>query len=171
MIHNVWHSTSVQPFYLCCHTGWFDMSNCGWNCQLAVGHNQPISHPLAVILGHLVGYDVAGRRASGSRHSIPFFSPDKRRIARQFQDLSRASNVRFGSKADIGPRPDQVRSTPKGAHRSASSWCPLSAISRRHRHSASLAVRCWRFTNQKRCAKSYPDFGENWATLSQIIWR
>ena len=35
-IHNVWHSTSVQPFYLCGDSGRVDMSNCGWNCQLAV---------------------------------------------------------------------------------------------------------------------------------------
>jgi hypothetical protein len=77
------------------------MSNCSWNCQLAVGDNQPIRHPLAVIVGRLVGYDVADRRAGGSHDSIPFFSSDKRRIARQFQDLSRASNVRFVPKADI----------------------------------------------------------------------
>jgi hypothetical protein len=78
------------------------MSNCSWNCQLAVGDNQPIPHALAVIVGRLVGYDVADRRAGGSHDSIPFFSSDKRRIARQFQDLSRASNVRFVAVGSIG---------------------------------------------------------------------
>jgi hypothetical protein len=77
------------------------MSNCSWNCQLALGDNQPIPHPLAVILGRLVDYDVASRRAGGSRDSIHFFFSDKRRIARQFQDLSRASNVRLGQKQTL----------------------------------------------------------------------
>jgi hypothetical protein len=78
MIHNVWHSTSVQPFYLCCDSGRADVPNYGWNCQLTVGDNQPIPHSLAIILGHLMGNDAAGRRASGSHDSIRFFSSDKR---------------------------------------------------------------------------------------------
>jgi hypothetical protein len=74
------------------------MSHCGWNCQLAVGDDHPIPHPLAVILDHLMGHDAAGRRASGSRNTIPFFSSDKRRV---IAGLGPANNVRFGSLADI----------------------------------------------------------------------
>jgi hypothetical protein len=57
------------------------MPNCGWNCQFAVGDNRPVPYPLAVILGHLVGSDAPGRRASGSHNSICFLSSDERRIA------------------------------------------------------------------------------------------
>ena len=86
-IHNVWHSTSVQPFYLCGDSGRVDMSNCGWNCQLAVSDNQPVPHPLAVILGRVVGSDAPSRRASGTHNSICFSSSDERRITPQFPGL------------------------------------------------------------------------------------
>ena len=88
------------------------MPNCGWNCQLAVGDNHPIPHPLAVILGCLMDHDAAGRRASGSRNSIPFFSSDKWRLSR----TGTACNDRFGSKADIGGRLGNVCFTPKSGH-------------------------------------------------------
>ena len=71
------------------------MSHCGWNCQLAVGDNHPIPHPLAVILGHLMGHDAAGRRARGSRNTIPFFSSDKRRI---IAELGRQAMSALGHK-------------------------------------------------------------------------
>ena len=81
MIRNVRHSTSGQSFYLCCHSGWVDVPNCSWNCQLAVGDNGPIPCSLAIIVGHLLGNDVAGRCAGGPPNSICFFSSDERRVA------------------------------------------------------------------------------------------
>ena len=100
MIRNVRHSTSGQSFYLCCHSGRVDVPNCSWNCQLAVGDNHPIPHPLAIILGHLMGHDAAGRRASGSRNTIPFFSSDKRRI---IAGLGRQAMSTLGHKRTSGP--------------------------------------------------------------------
>ena len=78
MIRNVRHSTSGQSFYLCCHSGRVDVPNCSWNCQLAVGDNGPIPCSLAIIVGHLLGNDVAGRCAGGPPNSICFFSSDER---------------------------------------------------------------------------------------------
>jgi hypothetical protein len=34
IIRNDRHSTSVQPFYLCCHSGWVDVPDCGRNLPL-----------------------------------------------------------------------------------------------------------------------------------------
>ena len=95
---HVWHSTSVQPFYLCCDSSWVDLPDCGRNCQLAVSDNQPIPHSLAIILGHLMGNDAAGSRTSGPHDSICLFSSDERRVAPQFQDFGRANNVALGQK-------------------------------------------------------------------------
>jgi len=81
MIRNVRHFTSAQLFYLCCHSGWVDVPNCSWNCQLAVGDNGPIPCSLAIIVGPLLGNDVAGRCAGGPPNSICFFSSDERRVA------------------------------------------------------------------------------------------
>jgi hypothetical protein len=80
-IHNVWHSTSIQPLYLCRNSSWVDVSNRGWNCQLAVSVTQPIPHSLAVVVDRLLGNDAASRRIGGPDNSIRFLSLDKRRVA------------------------------------------------------------------------------------------
>ena len=41
-IHNVWHSTSIQPLCFCGNSSWVDVPSRGWNCQLAVSDTQPI---------------------------------------------------------------------------------------------------------------------------------
>ncbi len=73
LIRNVRHSTSVQSFYLRCHSSWADVPDGGWNRQLAVGDNGPIPCSLAIIVGHLLDNDVAGRCAGGPLNSICFF--------------------------------------------------------------------------------------------------
>jgi hypothetical protein len=80
MIRNVRHSTSVQSFYLCCHSVWADVPDCGWNCQLAAGVNGPIPCSLAIIVGHLLDNDVAGRCAGGPPNSICILSSDEWRV-------------------------------------------------------------------------------------------
>ncbi len=64
MIRNVWHwhSTSVQPFYLCCDLGRVDVSNCGWNCELAVADNQPIPSGAESCDGRGAGINITDRQ-------------------------------------------------------------------------------------------------------------
>ena len=90
---HVWHSTSVQPFYLCCDSSWVDLPDCGRNCQLAVGDNQPIPRSLAVVLVYLMDNDAAGRRASGPYDSIRFFSSHERRIALSFIGIGFCASI------------------------------------------------------------------------------
>jgi hypothetical protein len=104
------HSTSVQSFYLCCHSVWADVPDCGWNCQLAVGVNGPILCSLAIIVGHLLDNDVADRCAGGPPNSICILSSDEWRVGTAHQ------NVHFGSKADIAFGPRHVRFTPESGH-------------------------------------------------------
>ena len=78
MISNVRHSTSVQPFYLCCNSVGVDVPNCGWNRQLAVSDNEPIPYSLGIILGHLLGDDATRRCAGGSSDSVCFLSSNER---------------------------------------------------------------------------------------------
>ena len=128
-IHNVWHSTSVQPFYLRCDSGWVDVPNCDRNCQLAVSDNQPIPHSLAIILGHLMGNDAAGRRTSGPHDSICLFSSDKRRIA-PIPGLRQGKQCPLWVKSGhIAVHSCDVRSTPKSGHHLSLSGCPLCAKS------------------------------------------
>jgi Histidine kinase-, DNA gyrase B-, and HSP90-like ATPase len=104
MIRNVRYSTSVQSFYLCCHSGWVDVPDCGWNCQLAVGDNGPIPCSLVIIVGYLLGNDVAGRCAGGSPNSICFFSSDEWRVGPILWKCSRANKMsdRFSGGSDEG---------------------------------------------------------------------
>jgi hypothetical protein len=73
------HSTSVQPFYLCCRSGWVDVPDCGRNCQLAVGDDGPVPCPLAFIVGHLLGNNVAGISRVMSSTAIGILAAVRRR--------------------------------------------------------------------------------------------
>jgi hypothetical protein len=83
-IHNVWHSTSIQPLCFCRNSSWVDLPNRGWNCQLAVGDTQPIPHSLAVVVDRRLGNDAASRRNGGPDDSIRFPSFDEQRVAPQY---------------------------------------------------------------------------------------
>jgi hypothetical protein len=65
-----------------------------WNCQLAVGDNGPIPCSLAIIVGYLLGNDVAGRCAGGPLNSICFFSSDQWRVG-PLLDCGRANKMRL----------------------------------------------------------------------------
>src|SRR6516164_5876910 len=75
--HDARRSTSIQPLYFCCDSGWLDVPDRGWNRQLAAGDTQPIRHSLATVMARLLANDAAGRRASGPDDSICFISSDE----------------------------------------------------------------------------------------------
>jgi hypothetical protein len=118
----------------------------GRSCQPPIRHfRSPITGFIVCCARAASGHEVAApaitlmksrRRTAFSRTPTALLITagiyDRRNgvLACSAQQQSEAGNVRFGSKADIGGHPINVRFTPKSGHWNSLSECPLCAKSR-----------------------------------------